>query len=34
MYNHHNFPKALMTLLKILKLTTAANFIYAAKADF
>lgn len=33
MYNHHNFPKV-MTLFKILKLTTAANVIYTAKADF
>lgn len=32
MYNHHNFPKALvMTRFKILQLTTAANFIYTAK---
>lgn len=27
MYNHHNFPKALLKL-------TAANFIYTAKAEF
>lgn len=32
--NHHNCPKALvMTIFKILKLTTAANFIYTAKAE-
>ena len=35
MYNHHNFPKTLvMTLFNNLKLTTAADSIYTAKADF
>lgn len=35
MYNHHNFPKTLvMTPFNNLKLTTAADSIYTAKADF